>query len=120
MELNLLDDFLISTILIHPEIGEKFSREILQIIFKRKFGRLNVNSQKVYPGSDTDMHGARLDVYLEEVSDIEIPEDAMIIDLEPNQESDTNKIKALSKRVRFYHAKIDTKALGSVASYHAL
>lgn len=120
MELNLLDDFLISTILIHPEIGEAFSREVLQIIFQRKFGQLNVTSQKVYPGSDTDMHGARLDVYMEEVSDIEIPEDAMIIDLEPNQESDTNKIKVLPKRVRFYHAKIDTKALGSGASYQAL
>ena len=120
MELNLLDDFLISTLLIHPKIGEAFSREVLQIIFQRKFGQLNVTSQKVYPGKDTDMHGARLDVYMEEVTDIEIPEDAMIIDLEPNQESDTNNIKALAKRVRFYHAKIDTKALGSGESYHAL
>ena len=119
-ELNLLDDFLMNSILIHKEIGETFSREILQIIFRKAFGQLKVTSQKVYPGSDTDKHGARLDVYMEEVLDIEIPEEAMIIDLEPNQESDAEKIAALPKRVRFYHAKIDTKALGSGENYNAL
>lgn len=121
MELNLLDDFLISTMIIYPVIGEEFSREVLQIIFKRKFGKLSVTSQKVYPGSDTDKHGARLDVYLEEdIADIEILEDATIVDLEPNQTENTKDIEALPKRVRFYHAKIDTKALDSGEKYQSL
>ena len=33
---------------------------------KREFGKLTVIPQKVYGGTDTDKHGARLDVYLEE------------------------------------------------------
>lgn len=65
-ELNLLDDFLFGSMVTHPEIGEKFMRELLRVIFQRDFGKLKVIPQKVYYGSDTDKHGARLDVYLEE------------------------------------------------------
>ena len=130
-ELNLLDDFLIAVLISHPVIGEAFSREILRIIFKREFGALKIVPQKVYPGRDTDLHGARLDVYLEEnltdielleedISEIEIPDEGTIIDLEPNQTDDKKTVKALPKRVRFYHAKIDTKALDSGERYQAL
>ena len=38
----------------------------LILIFGKKFGTLTVISQKVYHGTDTDKHGARLDVYIEE------------------------------------------------------
>lgn len=58
-ELNLLDDFLFGSMVTHPEIGEKFIRELLQIIFCRKFGKLTVIPQKTYYGSDTDKHGTR-------------------------------------------------------------
>ena len=64
-DLNLLDDFLFGTMVSYPEVGEAFVREVLQIIFRKKFGQLTIVPQKVYLGSDTDMHGARLDVYLE-------------------------------------------------------
>ncbi|MBQ4537772.1 MAG: hypothetical protein II994_09195 [Lachnospiraceae bacterium] len=63
-ELNLLDNFLFGSMVTHPEYGEQFSRSILQIILNRKFDKLTVIPQKVYYGSDTDLHGARLDVYL--------------------------------------------------------
>ena len=65
-ELNLLDDFLFGILLTYPEVGEKFSRALLQTIFQREFGKLTVIPQKIYYGSDTDQHGARLDVYMEE------------------------------------------------------
>lgn len=65
-ELNLLDDFLFGSMVTYPEIGEKFMRELLKVIFQRDFGKLKVIPQKVYYGSNTDKHGARLDVYLEE------------------------------------------------------
>lgn len=45
-ELNLLDDFLFGSMVTYPEIGEKFIREILRIIFKRDFGKLTVVPQK--------------------------------------------------------------------------
>ena len=65
-ELNLLDDFLFGTMVTYPVIGEKFVRELLQTIFDREFGKLTMVPQKVYYGSNTDKHGARLDVYVEE------------------------------------------------------
>ena len=65
-ELNLLDDFLFNALLDYPQMGEKFGRELLRVIFQREFGKLTVIPQKVYGGTDTDKHGARLDVYLEE------------------------------------------------------
>ena len=65
-ELNLLDDFLFFKMLNYPEFGEEFSRALLKVIIGRDFGKLSVIPQKVYYGSDTDKHGARMDVYLEE------------------------------------------------------
>ena len=64
-ELNLLDNFLFGSLVTHPELGKRFIRELLQIIFGRQFVKLIVVPQKVYYGTGTDMHGVRLDVYLE-------------------------------------------------------
>ena len=57
-DLNLLDDFLFGSVVTHPEVGEKFVREILKTIFGKDFGKLTVVPQKVYYGIDTDKHGA--------------------------------------------------------------
>ena len=65
-ELNLLDDFLFGSMVTYPGIGEAFTRILLKIIFQRDFGKLKVIPQRPLLGSDTDLHGARLDVYLEE------------------------------------------------------
>ena len=119
-ELNLLDDFLIESVTSYPRIGEEFSRELLQIIFNRKFGKLTVTPQKVYYGADTIYHGTRLDVYLEENEDELSGEAAAIFDVEPNQICDSVSIKSLPKRVRFYHAKIDSRSLKAGDSYNKL
>ena len=65
-DLNLLDDFLLNSIVSYPGIGEEFCKILLGILFQRKFQKLRVEAQKTYYGSDTGKHGARLDVYLEE------------------------------------------------------
>ena len=65
-ELNLMDNFLFGSVVTYPGIGEEFSRKLLKIIFGRDFGKLRITPQKVYYGSDTELHGARLDVYIEE------------------------------------------------------
>lgn len=119
-DLNLLDDFLFGSMINHPDIGEKFVRELLKTIFGRDFGKLTVVPQKVYYGMDTDKHGARLDVYLEE-SPSEGSEDAAVVyDMEPDKNDGAEAVRALPRRVRFYHAKIDGDSLGSGESYKNL
>lgn len=117
--LNLLDDFLFGTMVTYPGIGEAFVRELLKIIFQKEFGPLTVVPQKIYYGTDTDKHGARLDVYLEESSG-DGPGRATVYDMEPDNNSDKQSIAALPKRTRFYHAKIDASSLKSGESYHSL
>ena len=120
-ELNLLDDFLFCSMVTYPGIGEEFSRELLRIIFQKEFGQLIVIPQKVYYGSDTDKHGTRLDVYLEEdISNLPDLPTATIYDVEPDQNDDVESILALPRRVRFYHAKIDGRSLKSGESYQVL
>ncbi len=70
-ELNLIDDFLFGELLSYPKYGEEFARALLETIFGRRFGRLVVIPQKTYFGMDTDKHGARLDVFIEEQEDQE-------------------------------------------------
>lgn len=94
-ELNLLDNFLFGSMVTHPELGESFVRELLQIIFNRQFAKLIVVPQKVYYGTDTDIHGARLDVYLEEtLSDTKMG-NSIVYDLEPDKNNDIKAIEAL-------------------------
>ena len=119
-ELNLLDDFLFNAVLSYPEIGETFGRELLKVIFQREFGELIIIPQKVYGGSDTDKHGARLDVYLEEKVDIGELMSVTVYDVEPNLNDDKADVNALPKRVRFYHSLIDSKSLQSGADYKKL
>lgn len=118
-DLNLLDDFLFAKMLSYPGIGERFAKEVLRIIFNREFSRLTVMPQKVYYGSDTDKHGARMDVYLEEVPEEEMLSGvATVYDLEPEQKLEERF--SLPKRTRFYHAMIDAECLESGQKYDQL
>lgn len=64
-EMNLLDDFLFGSVVMYPEIGERFVKILLKTIFGREFRHLSVVAQKVFNGADNDLRGARLDVYIE-------------------------------------------------------
>lgn len=118
--LNLVDDFLFGTLVSHPEFGEPFVKEILKTIFGRSFGRLTVVPQKVYYGTDTDMHGARLDVYLEEDAEDPFQDAATVYDMEPDNNNDKRALRSLPRRVRFYHAMIDGNSLKSGEDYNRL
>ena len=74
--------------------------------------------QKIYPGTDTDKHGTRLDIYIEENMTNESENDITVYDVEPDK--NINDINILPKRVRFYHAKIDAHSLKSGESYRML
>ena len=120
-ELNLLDNFLFGSMVTYPGIGEAFIREILETIFNRTFDKLTVIPQKVYYGNSTDTHGARLDVYLEEMdSNTVSPDQINSYDIEPDKNDSAKAIAALPKRIRFYHAMVDTRSLQSGQDYSHL
>ena len=120
-ELNLMDNFLFGSVVTYPGIGEEFSRKLLKIIFGRDFGKLRITPQKVYYGSDTGLHGARLDVYIEEDEEALVAGDAATVyDVEPEKNETDAAVKSLPKRVRFYHAKIDTRSLRAGETYKNL
>ena len=114
-ELNLLDDFLFNAMMTYPEMGEKFTRKILKLLFNREFRNLKVIAQKSYGGLNTDLRGARLDVYVEsdDSAEIDVSEDASIYDLEPDKNDKAKYIAAFPQRIRFYHAIIDSRSLKS-------
>lgn len=118
-ELNLIDDFLFNKMISHPEFGEEFARDLIRIILGKEVGKLKVVPQKVYYGSNTDTHGARLDVYLEESKDDAL-ENATIYDVEPEGDSKKFSIKSIARRNRFYHSKIDSTSLKAGMDYRAL
>lgn len=114
-ELNLLDDFLFNAMMTYPEMGEKFTRKILKLLFNREFRNLKVIAQKSYGGLNTDLRGARLDVYVEsdDSAEIDASEDVSVYDLEPDKNDKAKYIAAFSQRIRFYHAIIDSRSLKS-------
>ena len=112
-ELNLIEDFLTNQMIIHPVVGLRFSKRVLTMILGREIGTLSIAAQKAYPGENTDRHGIRLDVCLDE-------QGGDIVDLEPDQNSSAEDVRTLPRRVRFYHAKIDAGSLARGMEYSTL
>ncbi|MEY8522855.1 hypothetical protein AALA90_07500 [Lachnospiraceae bacterium 38-10] len=119
-EMNLLDDFLFGTVVTYPEIGERFVKSLLKTVFGREFRHLSVTAQKVFYGADSDLHGARLDVYMEPEIEEDSERRATVYDMEPDRKGDRANIKALPRRMRFYHAKIAARSLDVGADYDKL
>ncbi len=114
-ELDLIDNFLFGSVMTHPVYGPYVGRVILEKMLQRKLGELVVVPQKVYYGSDTHLHGIRLDVQLEEKLDA-----TTVYDVEPELDGSLEAIKALPRRVRFYHAKMSSRGLKAGEKYGAL
>ena len=112
-ELNLLDDFLFNAMLAYPDTGEAFIRKLLETLFDRKFPHLKIRAQESFAGSNTDLRGARLDVYIEEDGSAQINGDEIptVYDVELDHNHKNAEIKAFPKRARFYHAMIDRRSL---------
>ncbi|MCD7883296.1 MAG: hypothetical protein LUI87_06285 [Lachnospiraceae bacterium] len=121
-ELNLTDNFLFGSMVEREGTGEEFVRTLLEVVFGRKFGDIRIVPQKVYSGADTDLHGVRLDVYVE--TDSDEAEDglakASVYDVEPEQNDNKKAVQGLPMRTRFYRAKIDAASLGSGEDYRCL
>ena len=116
-ELNLLDDFLFGKLMTYPGIGEEFCKKLIQIILGVELKHVTIKPQKVLYGADTDMHGARLDVYIEENGQ-EL--DGTLYDFEPDKKDNPKLVKALPQRARLYHALMDQECLRSGQTYDHL
>ncbi len=112
-EMNLVDDFLAHSLASHKTYGEEASRFILECILQRRVRHLTVVSQKTWYGEASQVHGVRLDLYLDE-------EDGEIFDMEPDNNGRAGDVAALPRRVRFYHSKIDAGNLAAGEDYKAL
>ena len=113
LKVNLVDDFLVNSLTSHKIYGESAARYILECIFRRKIGKLQVVPQRFLCGENTGDHGIRLDVYLDE-------EAGELFDVEPDQNDSRAEKESLPRRVRFYHAKIDAGNLAAGEDYGKL
>ena len=125
-DLNLMDDFLFQEMLMQEDIGEEFCRILLSTILGRPFRRVKVIPQKSIPGPNTNLHGIRIDAYIEDLSEEEtLPgvhmSDARVVsdiyDIEPNN---TYEKKTLPRRTRYYHSLIDAQLLEKGIDYGKL
>lgn len=112
-DMNLVDDFLMTILICHQEYGDRSVRYMLECILNRRFGKLTVVPQRVMCGADPEKHGIRMDVYIDE-------NDGEIIDIEPDQNDGKADVKAVPRRNRFYHAKIDSANLAAGDDYSNL
>lgn len=115
-ELNVIDDFLFTELLLHPESADLLVRLIIERATGLKVGELIIEPQCVYNGVDTDRHGIRMDVRVQnpEISISESTDSTLrVFDIEPNVKED----KELPKRVRYYQALSDVKLLESGCDY---
>lgn len=103
-DLSLIDNFLFGAMMTDPDVGIPFSRKLIKLILGKDIADIQITPQKVFYGVDTDMHGARLDVYIEETVSPDgeteemaqiIEDDSSIFDIEPEKNHDTISIEGL-------------------------
>lgn len=117
-ELNVLDNFLFQQLVSRGKDGEDFCRRLLEPILGKKIGRVKITPQKSIAGLDTDLHGIRLDAYVEATeSDVDMEIESEIYDIEPNR---TVERERLPKRTRFYQGLIDARLLDGGWDYRLL
>lgn len=116
-EMNLIDDFLFEKMVTYPEVGEEFCKRLIYTVLDVNLNKVRIVPQKVYLGSDSTFHGARLDVYIEEDGE---DLNGTLYDVEPDKNKEPLLVAALPKRVRFYHAIMDQECLKSGQDYNNL
>ena len=115
-DMNLVDNFLFGTAVSNEEYGPLIAGTILETIFHRKIKIKNVQSEKVVWPTNPELHGIRLDAYIEEeVAAVEL---GNIYDIEPEKKSGEKTL--LPKRCRYYHNRIDENQLKAGKEYYLL
>ncbi len=119
-ELNLMDNFLFHEVIADKEFGEEFCRILLKTFLNKEIRHVKIIPQKDIYGLDTDMHGIRMDAYLEATEDSgTVDADILpdIYDIEPNL---TYEKDSIPKRMRFYQGMIDAANLKRGQAYISL
>lgn len=115
-DMNLVDNFLFGTAVSNEKYGPLIAGTILETIFHRKIKIKNVQSEKVVWPSNPELHGIRLDAYIEEeAAAVEL---GNIYDIEPEKKSGEKTL--LPKRCRYYHTRIDENQLKAGKEYYLL
>ena len=114
-ELDLIEDFLFTEASADKEASEILMRLIIERATNIKVGKLVIETQKTMNGVDTDCHGIRLDVSVQEVTEEE-GKTIQLFDIEPNN---IKKVH-LPKRSRFYQALTDVRLLETGVDYARL
>ena len=110
--LSLINNFLMDALVSDPEVGEKSCEEMLSVLLQRSIGSVKVVSQRIVPPVTPDHRGIRMDVEIEELIESEGTFPNMnIYDLEPHRKPHSEE--TLTRRNRFYQAKIDGRRLNS-------
>ncbi len=115
--MNVLDDFLFGKMVTYPQIGERFCRMLISIILDVDLTKVKIVPQKFYYGADSDSHGARLDVYIEEEKQ---GLTGRLFDIEPDKNDKESLRKALPQRVRLYHVLMDQECLKAGQDYDTI
>ncbi|MBQ6844007.1 MAG: hypothetical protein IJO60_05140 [Agathobacter sp.] len=109
-DLDLMDDFLMNAAAGDNEVGEEFSRTLLETLLQRELGEIRISIQSIRLPDSPNHRGIRLDV---EINEYETKDGKTILkniyDLEPNKRSTVD----LPKHNRFYQAKIDSRNMKS-------
>ncbi len=109
-ELDIMDDFLINAVAGDEEIGEEFSRILLEGLLQRELGNVQISIQKVLFADTPNHRGIRMDVEINEYEELDGKSVVKnIFDIEPNKRKEVN----LPKHNRFYQAKIDSRNMKS-------
>ena len=119
-EMDVIDDFLFTEIMIDEENGAEVCRMILSRVLKREIGEISFTPQKVVPGISEGSHGIRLDAYITEhlSKDGSGAPDIKVYDVEPDKRS--KKKDYLPKRSRYYGDLIDVHLLTTGVDYDKL
>ena len=91
-DLNLIDNFLFYE-MVESEAGEWFCRYLLETVFQRPIGEIQMLPQKNIQGSDTRKRGVRLDIQIEEGQ-------KRMYDLEPDKYTTRKKMPYRSRCCR--------------------
>ncbi|MBQ4069008.1 MAG: Rpn family recombination-promoting nuclease/putative transposase [Lachnospiraceae bacterium] len=113
-ELNLIDNFLFSTLVENPEYAKKLAKLVVKRATGREINNFTVESQKEVNGTNTDKRGIRIDVLIKVEGDKE--EIKEVYDIEPNAYYE----KDIAKRNRYYNALTDSKLLNKGEEFGVL
>ena len=120
-ELNVIDNFMFNELAMQadPNKSKRFFSILLKTILNKEIKSLTIIPQRMIQGRDMEYHGIQTDSYVEayvydgEETSIVMPIQSEIYDIEPN----TYKESAVEKRMRYYHALIDTILLSAGLDY---